>query len=130
MNTSVDDLDVLPVTARLHHSFLRGEKVRKELWGVQWSDLSRMWNAMGFSMSDAAPLLNMLSCANWGVGDIVSTLSVMSELRTQLLADRKVIDEHERSKKTFFGPAMLKHLGELVSALDEMLALYDASEVM
>jgi hypothetical protein len=37
---------------------------------------------------------------------------------------------HERSKKTFFGPAMLKHLGELVSALDEMLALYDASEVM
>jgi hypothetical protein len=122
----MNELDGFPVTARMYSACMRQLPVKIGLWRVPWASLSDLWSAMGFAIHDAAPELNVLSNCNWNTaGDVLEVLESLSDLRDIMRANREVIAQHEAKEKTHFGNSMVAHLSELLTAIDEYLALYD-----
>jgi hypothetical protein len=122
----MNEIDGLPVTARMCSAYMRQKVVKVGLRRVPWDRMSDLWQTMGFAIHDAAPEFNILSNCNWDTaGDVAEVLESLSDLRDIMHANREVIAQHEAQKKTHFGASMLAHLSELLTAIDEYLALYD-----
>lgn len=122
----MNELDGLPITARMYSAHMRQMVVKVALWRVPWAALTDLWKTMGFAIPDAAPELNVLSNCNWDTaGDVAEVTESLSDLRDIMHANREVIAQHEAKKKTHYGASMVAHLSELLTAIDEYLALYD-----
>lgn len=122
----MNELEGLPITARMYSAYVRQKAVTVGLRRVPWESMSDLWQTMGFAIHDAAPEFNVLSNCNWATaGDVAEVLESLADLRDIIHANREVITQHEANKRTHFGNSMVAHLSELLVAIDEYLALYD-----